>query len=246
MQPLPLTIDPKPIKLLQKALANVNKDQIPFATALALTRLGQRVKAEEIAAMRQEFDRPTPWTLKSLYLKAANKRTQQARVWFIDYASKGTPAGKYLMPQVFGGQRRQKPGESAMTSRAKLPRNRYLVPGKKARRNQYGNLAGSEIQKVLANIRGGRDAHTDTKSPGKASYFFGKPREGRGGDLRPNRPIAVWRRQGRKLWPYQVEVAQTNYQPRFDFFGIADEVIAKHYDQELAKALADAMRSAWK
>jgi hypothetical protein len=46
------------------------------------------------------FDRPTPYTLGSLYLSPATKAIPVAKVWLKDDAGKGTPAAKYLFPRL--------------------------------------------------------------------------------------------------------------------------------------------------
>lgn len=237
-----LKVDPKPFEALKKNLISWQNEQIPFATAVALTKTAQRVKEAEIAWMQGGIDRgATPWTLKSLYLKRAEKKKLEkgARVWFIDYASKGTPAGEYLKPQVHGGGREAKRGERAIRSRHKLANGRFLVPGRYVPLNAYGNVRGgpAAMQKVLANIRGGRDALTDTKKSGKTSFFQGVPK-GRSG------PVGIWERRGKKLRLYMVETAQPQYKAKFDFFGIANSTVAKYYDNEFTAALKQAMKTA--
>jgi hypothetical protein len=236
-----LKVEPKSFEDLKKKLTEVQRDQIPFATALALTRTAARVKAAEIAWMQGGIDRgATPWTLRSLYLKRAEKKAlgKGARVWFIDGADRGTPAGEYLKPQVHGGGREPKRGEKAIRSRHKLANGRFLVPGRYVPLNAYGNIKGgpATMQKILANIRGGRDALTDTKK-GKTSFFQGVPK-GRSG------PAGIWERRGKKLRLFFVETGQPQYKAKFDFFGIADNIVGKYYDYEFAQALSYAIRSA--
>src|SRR3546814_8034127 len=47
----------------------------------------------------------------SLYVKPATKTRLYANVYFREFASKGTPAVKYLGPEVYGGKRRVKRSE---------------------------------------------------------------------------------------------------------------------------------------
>lgn len=235
-----IKIDPATLKTLGENMTSWHKDQIPFATALALTRTAQRVKKAEIEWMAQGFEGgPIPWTLKSLYLKRAEKARLYARVWFIDYASNGTPAGEYLKPQIYGGGRKAKRGEKAIRSRHKLGNSRFLVPGRHVPVDAFGNVKGikATMQRVLANIRGGRDDKNDTKKGKGTSFFMGKPK-GRSG------PIGVWERRKKKLRLYAVETAEPQYTGKFDFFGISEEIVGKYYDKEFTDALNHAIGTA--
>jgi hypothetical protein len=237
-----IKIDPASLKTLGDNMTKWQQDQIPFATALALTRTAQRVRAAEIEWMQSGFvGGAIPWTLKSLYLKRAEKNRLAARVWFIDYASKGTPAGEYLKPQVHGGGRAAKRGEKAIRSRHKLASGRFLVPGRYVPKDSYGNVKGARatMQKVLANIRGGRDDKTDTKKGKGTTFFLGIPK-GR------SSPAGVWERRKKKLRLYAVETAEPQYRDKFDFFGISERTVEKWYDKELTIAFNHAIKTARK
>ena len=92
-------------------------DQLPFALALALTRTVEQVKLEERQEMRRVFRNPIPYTLNSLYIKPATKSRLEARCWVKNDAGKGTPATKYLLPEVYGGARNVKRFEALMSPR---------------------------------------------------------------------------------------------------------------------------------
>jgi len=229
-----IKIDPGPFNELKKKLDKVQRDQIPFATALALTKTAQRVKDAEIAWMQGGIEgNATPWTLKSLYLKSAkkNKLAEGARVWFKDNATSGTAAGDYLKPQVYGGKRDAKPGERAVRGRHAIGNGRFLVPGRMTPKNAYGNVSGAKaaIKKILTDLREGGDR--------KKGYFAGTPK-GR------TSPAGLWQRKGKKLRLYAIETGQPQYRAKFDFFGLANKTVAKFYDYEFAQALSHAMRTA--
>jgi hypothetical protein len=227
-----IKIDPTALKTLGDNLTDWHKDQIPFATALALTRTAQRVKKAEIDWMQSGFEGgATPWTLKSLFLKGAKKNDQKARVWFKDRAAKGSPAGDYLKPQVFGGGRKAKGGEKAIRSRHKLAEGRFLVPGRLTSKDAFGNVRGARaaFKKILKGIEG-----DDTPKKG---FFIGTP-AGRSG------PSGVWERRSKKLRLYAVETGEPKYQDKFDFFGISDKVVGQYYNNEFKSALAIALKTA--
>src|SRR5262245_39031822 len=109
------------IKQLTQGLTQVQREQVPFATALALTRTAQVMQAAQITEMQRVFDRPTPFTLNALFVSPATKRRLEASVYFKDFAPKGTPAGKYLRPQIMGGGRNLKRMERLLQGKGLLP-----------------------------------------------------------------------------------------------------------------------------
>src|SRR4051812_1565196 len=78
------------------------QNQQPFAIALALTRTSQQIKDIQQQKMREVFDQPTPYTLNAIFVTPATKSTLTSSTFFKEFASKGTPAPKYLMPEVQG------------------------------------------------------------------------------------------------------------------------------------------------
>jgi hypothetical protein len=73
--------------------------------------------------------------------------------------SKGTPASKFLAPEIYGGQRGQKRSERALTRYAppdvkRAMGNRgYWVPGPGLTLNAYGNVSGSTMVQILSDLK---------------------------------------------------------------------------------------------
>ena len=67
-----------------QTIDRLEREQLPFAAALALTKTAEKVKAELYAEMQTAFDRPTRATLDSLFLQAATKEKMEARVFIKD------------------------------------------------------------------------------------------------------------------------------------------------------------------
>jgi len=114
------------LKPLQKAAARFQKDQVPWATALAVTKLAQGVVAQEVVEMEKTFDSPTPFTLRSITMKSATKANPTAIVYPREIAE------TYLAPYVNGGDRSLGTKEGML-----VPKN---VPV-----NRYGNLAANKL-----------------------------------------------------------------------------------------------------
>lgn len=225
-------------------LTDLEQRQIPFATALALTRTAQDVKSAIEAEMPTVFDRPTNWTLNSLRLIPARKDRLLARVWIKDEADKAAPASKWLAPEVYGGDRPDKRSEAMLRARGILPAGKYVVPGDGADLDQYGNIKRGQLTKALSGIRGfGETGYTANASvskrsaaKGNARSFFVLTKAGK--------PIGIARRSGRRREDLSVFLAfvdKPHYRKRLDFFGVgqrvAEQRLAIHFEQAMAQAL---------
>jgi hypothetical protein len=119
------------LRSLTRALNDLEKKQLPFATANALTALAKRVQEAEKAAMPKVFDRPTPFTVNSIGVKAALKNRLEALVFVKDIAA------SYLMPYEFGGNHK-------LIGSGKT----WLEPKDFALLNQYGNFSRSTLDRL--------------------------------------------------------------------------------------------------
>lgn len=155
------------LKDVLKWLDDKQKDKVPDAAMKAVNataKLAQKAVQEE---MKKVFDRPTPYTLRSVWIEKAIKERLSAEVYiFNEWAGKGTSPIKYLWPEVEGGRRDQKPFEKLLSNIGVIGKNQFLMPWK-ARLNQYGNVSPGVIQQVLSGLQAGRDASQDSPLPGE-------------------------------------------------------------------------------
>lgn len=226
---------------LRKKLNNIERQQIPFATAKALTETGKKVKAAEVGQMKKVFDRPTKFTLNSLFLDRATKKDLVATVWLKDWALKGTPATKYLAPQIMGGQRKLKGFEVLLNARGILPDGYYAVPSRKARKDAYGNINKGLLNQILSYSGAQRDQAQNTKQ--------GKKRQTKAKfvvlDRNGSKPGGIWQiDKSNNLYPILIFVKKPKYNERFDFFGTAQKTIDKHLKEELRKSIAYSLKTA--
>ncbi len=105
---------------IQKQLSALAYKQVPFAIATAATNLAKEVKEAEVRNMQKVLDKPTPFTLRSVGVKAARKNLPIATIFVKDVAA------EYLEPYEFGGTNK-------LNSKALLKPVDVKV-------NQYGNL----------------------------------------------------------------------------------------------------------
>ncbi len=226
---------------LDKVMAQLDdfaRSQVPFASALALTTLAKKTQAAEKREMQTVFDRPTRFTLNSLFVRPASKKDwpkTQAVVWFRDFAPKGTPAGDYLKPQIHGGSRKLKRSERAVQHRGLLPNGKYLYPSRAVKRDRYGNLSKGQITKMLSNLQAQHDSYQNTTDRGKIRYFVAY--EGK-------KPLGIYSLQSDgDLFPFMVFGKKPTYKARYDFFGVAEGYMRKHYAKEFGRALGRAIAS---
>jgi hypothetical protein len=223
-------------------MVNLGDKQHVFALAVALTRTARDVKAAQREQLSTTFDRPTPYTLNSLYTKPATKADLEARVWFKDASSGGggTPATDYLLPQVLGGGRDEKKFERALTAIGALPVGYKVEPARDLPRDAYGNVPRGVLGRIVAAIKAPPSGRTGRASGASQGYFVAKP----GGHLHPGVYQKFKFAGGSSIKPVLIFVSAVNYRARYDFAGTAqatvDEVFAAHFDAALAQALGTA------
>lgn len=219
---------------------------VPLATAKALTFTGQDVQAAEVKEMRRVLDRPTPFTLSSLYLKSATWADLTVRVFFKDLRWKA----HYLVPEVEGGDRPLKRFEKMLQSRGLLPVGMFAVPGERADLDAYGNMSRGQLIKILSALQAlpetGYLANRSAASAARRArskkpkalinYFVGRPKQ--------SDPMGVWERVGKTgLRPILIFVKAPRYKKRFDFYGVARNVSTREFPLHLDRALHSSSNS---
>lgn len=204
-------------------MGRLSRQEANLAAAKALTFTAQADQRAEIDEMRRVFDRPTPYALNGTRIKSATPSSLTASVFLKDESFKGTPAERFLGPEVEGGPRRQKRFEKALISAGLMPSDMFAVPGAKCPLDQYGNISGPFLVQLLSALGAhsevgylaNRTVRSRKRSRTPAEYFVGRPGGGRA-------PLGVWQRVGRAVYPILVFVKAPNYKQRFDFYGVAE------------------------
>ncbi|WP_445357379.1 hypothetical protein ACJJIC_15835 [Microbulbifer sp. ANSA002] len=223
------------------------KRQLPYAGAVAVNNVSVLIRGEERSAMGRVFVKPTRFTLNSVLVERATKRSGVSKIHIRDEATKGTAPEKYLAPAVFGTARNEKRFERALHAAGLLPSGWYVVPGEAARLNKHGNITATTYSKILSQVRANPDpmqnATNSKRSKAKRGitkgYFVGKI-EG---------TLGVWQRVGykrrRSARPILIFVeGRPNYRKRFPFYQIAEGIARRHLPIELDKALSHAIATA--
>lgn len=148
------------LRKAEQMLLGVRKDQIPFATAYALTQTAKRSQANIRTTMKRVFDRPKPYTLNGTFVIPARKDRLYAVVKLKDgYAEpndqdgvRGTP-DQYLKAQTQGGIRRRKAFEKLLINKGLMPPGYYAIPTSAAPVDQYGNVTAGYFNRIMAQLR---------------------------------------------------------------------------------------------
>jgi len=245
------------IEQARSYLSNVQRKQLPFATSFALNKTAQKVKEAQQKEMRDVFDRPTPFTLNSIFIKSSNKSNLTATVGLKSFASKGNAAAKYLQAQIAGGERRLKGYEVALRSIGVLPEGYFTVPGEAAKMDLFGNIQRGQIVQILAYFRANRETLSNsndkmlaklkrgTKKRTGIQYFVGAPGDGKA-------PLGIWQKNYagkftgpfKSLQPVLIFVQSSNYEKNYDFKYVAELAVKKNFDDEFRAALEIALMNA--
>lgn len=224
---------------------------VPLATAIAMTATAQDVQQAVKDEMEAVFDRPTPYTINSVQYTPAQRTKLEASVFINDQfvGNGGHPAGEYLIPEIEGGLRVEKRSEFILRQLGMLRDDQFIVPGRGAPLDQYGNLTGGFMQQVLSAI-GASEAtagHTSDRPTGplntrqqrtrakQATYFVANRHIPQTQHLHPG----IWRKEANdKLTPIVMFVQRPSYSGVLDFERVASEATELNFENHLREQLA--------
>jgi hypothetical protein len=233
---------------------------VPYVAASMLTALAKRVQAKVQEQIPVAFDRPTPFTVRSVWTKMARKDNLQAEVYLPQsQEERGRAQREYFRPGVYGtAGRNQKRTEALLTRAGVLPPGWVTTPGTSAEKHgyldAYGNVKPTWYRWVVNLLqlkrletkrarsiysasqrraaKMGVDSEAFVVAPGTRTL------SARGSWL----PPGVYRRMGPKgetLHQIFKFVRRATYQRRLDLEGIAGEEVATHQAAEFERAFAN-------
>ena len=223
-------------KHVVQALAVTAARQVPFVAAKTLSALALDGKSVLVKKLPVAFHRPTPFTLKGVYTKRAEKSNLVSEVNFRgSQSNNGRGALEYIRPGAQGAAARaQKKTEYLLTRAGWLPGGWVTVPGRfimAGKLDGYGNMPGSYYKQIIRNLQikykalkpvGVQSQRRATKM-GVANEFFavapGRNALGKGGG---SLPPGVYRRAGaggHTLTQYLKFVRKARYRQRLDVRG---------------------------
>lgn len=256
------------IREATRHLTDIQRKQLPFATAKALTHTAQKAKTLMVQELRSNIDRPTPQTLNSLDVVRAEKKDFPDCFAVVDFKdligpgltktqalnrrtrtgsffASGIPASKYLAPLFLGGDRSNKRFEEALRRKGILPVGLQTVPARGVPLNQYGNLPANIYAAILSGISASSDPHQNVTA---ASAKRGKRRSRQQFFVvrKAGTPIGIAARSRNGLLMIIAFVRPARYRKRLDFQRVQTETVRKELGREFKRALEHALATAKK
>ena len=244
------------VREFKRGLNRVERQQLPFATFLAVNKTATDAVVHNQRQMQRYIDRPKPFTIRGVYARKGRymrgrrrrgmgEAIAEASLMWREFAGKGVAAKKYLRPIVYGQPRRAKRHEIALRRRGFLGPNSFLAPAPGQRLNQYGNLTGSRYVQILSALGSfqengyvaNRMARSAARNQRRKNYFYAK----QGGALHPG---VYERARSGKIKPVLIEINQPRYERRYDFFGISDQFVARMLPINLRLSMRRAIQTA--
>lgn len=217
------------IDAFSKKINALAHQQLPFATAQALTAIAKTVVVAEQVNELQVLDRPRPFTTGAIGVVRANKARMEATVFVKDITA------AYLEPYQFGGTNKLnsrallKPVEAVkdLDQFGNLPRN--FLRKLKGRKDIFIGTIQTKVGPVNGVWQ--RDSSVDLELP--LTTRTGKVRQAK----------ARLNTSGRLILLVKFTDAHraTQY---LDWFKVAERAVAKNFNREMGKALGRAIASA--
>ena len=221
------------------------RKQLPFGAIVALSRTAVLARDAVRQDMKRVFRHPTPYAMNAPRAVTATKETQSSAVILRDTGS--VPAGNYLGPEIDAGQRRVKRFEMALRYKGILPAGMFVVPGKAAKLDSYGNMSEAQIQDVLGSlqaytpgsalarrvIRANTRRVLGKRARAAVKYFVAKSNV-------THQPIGVYKVESRgKVAPVMSFVRAPQYHQRLDFYGVVRTTAEASFGPQLDRALGE-------
>jgi hypothetical protein len=252
---------------------NIEK-QATFAMAKSLTEVASLSKDELKRVMSAELDRPTPFTLNSLFVKAAKRDNLVSVVGVKDRSMAKTAgaAADVLKQQFFGGGRNYKRMEGAFRRNGMLKGDMQVVPGGAAALDAYGNIKkGLIIQLIsyfgafgeqgyranatpeskkrrakIGKVPDRKDTNRKYKSINGVVYFY-SPGPGMVNGRPQHLPAGIWQKKGIHgvdVSPVLLFVQPGKYQQKIDIQAITAKVHSTRMPELFSKNFKQAISTA--
>lgn len=242
--------------VVKQALKKVNQaNKSAFVSALNKTAFD--IRDMEKYEMEKVFDRPTPFTLNSVYLGYATQSKPEAFVAI----KRSSSMYHYIRPNIYGGDRPQKRFELMLRRIGILGQNEVTVPapGSGVRRDMYGNMARGQYVEILSQLQafylaGSQQNETpnsrarNVKKHYKARYFVARKGESRvgggswkGGEKVQHLKTGIWAKYktvfGSAIKPVLFFAPKASYKRIYDFYGVAEKTANKRFGPQFIKAM---------
>ena len=252
---------------VKRMLDGVEK-QARFATAVALTRTAKQAQKMAYDEFKQQFDRPTPMVMKSLYIKPATKANLEAMVYMKNIGIGGKNArsmAEMLGHHFSGGSRTRKAIEGLLKANGFIQSGEFVAPGGAAKLDRYGNMSRGQLNQIISQlkiVRAGFDSATTSSrrskrnvaKAGRIFWSYGtagtkKPlvdkttgiQYGYTGGSASHLPKGAWMSDGRSVHPLLIVIKSPGYRRSFDFEKIGKAAVDRYFNEEFDRAFKQAL-----
>ncbi len=235
--------------------------QLRYAARIALNNTAKAAVEDIKARLPSIFDKPTPATLNSMFVRYATPDNLSASIEIKDFTGKGHAPQQWLMAEIDGGDRRQKASEKALISAGVMNPGQFWTPNVAPNPppgllDPYGNVPSSTIVQIMSRLG----------AFGEQGYKANMTERSRRRLLRKGMLVArgqrsmsdyfVYRRDGVPRAIMQLVAKgdaravlwltndQPRYSPRFKFDDLVLAFVEKHFKPEMARCLEHALATA--
>lgn len=226
-------------------LTRAAREQLPFATALTLTRTAKALERELQTALTRVFDNPTPFIARGTFATAANKRELAATVGMRDTARAGGASPAQYVKEFFsGGARNMKPFERALRRIGALPAGYKAIPGRDLKTDRYGNPDRRLLAEIIGALSSKTSIHSGRgKRAALVGYFVVLPgASGRAAHFKqPGILRRIQRGAQRSVQSMFVFETTARYRKRLDLESLAQRVVNRDFATLFDAALTQAL-----
>lgn len=230
---MPQTVTIRGLDDVRALLAGLD-DQLDRISQRAQNQMAFELRRAEQEQMRADLDRPTAWSVRALVYKKAGATggpgapdTPGAAVYFnTPFGAPGLQETEWLGVQAVAGRTAgPRRSERAFQALGLIRPGVVWVPGPGATLDASGNVRGSTIKAILADL-------AKPRGKGRKYTAIGTPPDCR----------AIMAKAKGQWTPVLFFVARRSYRKRFDFHGRAAREVATRFPAILSEHLERALR----
>lgn len=207
--------------------------QLQFALMHTINTVAYKGRDDVKDEMRVVFDRPTNWVLNSIQVKPASIAKLEATV----KAKDDWGGENILMPQVDGGNRRNKGFEKALRSAGLMASDQFVVPAAGAKLDNYGNMSKGQVVQVMSQLQLQRGGGYESRASNSAASKRSRRRQGvayfaitkQRGKLKPGIYLRRDFAKGSAVKPVYMFVRRPSYKKRLRFNEVLEQSVEKNF-----------------
>lgn len=239
-------------RLVKQFSGVFSKRRLDSVIASALTATASEAQKEIKAQMPKVFDRPTPFTMRSTFVRRADAKNLVAYVGLRDGNNRATYGisvnpetfKPFISSQVYGGDREQKVFEKKLTQMGYLPQGWVALPTSNLKTDAYGNVNASRFKQIISGLVGKHGLPTSPNAMDNAAKFF-VIKQGSASHLKSG----IWFRSGKDIRILFAFQPAASYKERLPIGDIVSETYAQrfaqlldYYAQRSAERLVDSIK----